>query len=66
MADRTDDTNRSAEEVMEASTHIRVEAGLLTAEFERFFTALREGPGIRPRADDPARSEPQQRPRGVA
>jgi methyl-accepting chemotaxis protein len=66
MAGRTDDTNRSAEEVMEASTHIQVEAGRLTTEFERFFTALREGPGIRPSADDPARSGPQQRPRGVA
>jgi methyl-accepting chemotaxis protein len=63
MAGRTDDTNRSAEEVMEASTHIQAEAGRLTAEFERFFTALRKGPGIRPSVDDPAQSGPQQRPR---
>jgi methyl-accepting chemotaxis protein len=66
MAGRTDDTNRSAEEVMEASTHIQVEAGRLTAEFERFFTALREGPGIRPSVDNPVQSAPPQRPRGVA
>jgi len=54
MADRTDETNRSAEEVLDASTHIQAQATRLTEEFERFFTELRQGPGERRRAADAA------------
>jgi len=65
MAGRTDETNRSAEQVLEASTHIQAQATRLTEEFERFFHDLRVGPGERRTAEDPAYSGPQRRKRSA-
>jgi methyl-accepting chemotaxis protein len=45
MAGRTDATNHSAEEVLDACTRIQSQATRLTDVFERFFKELREGPG---------------------
>jgi methyl-accepting chemotaxis protein len=65
MAGRTDETNRSADEVLEASTHIQAQASRLTEEFERFFHDLRQGPGERRTADDLSYSGPQRRQRSA-
>jgi methyl-accepting chemotaxis protein len=61
MAGRTDATNRSADEVLAASTRIQAQAGRLTEEFERFFKELREGPGERRCADDSDYGGPRRR-----
>jgi len=45
MAGRTDETNRAAEEVLEACVRIQSQAASLTDEFERFFNELRQGQG---------------------
>jgi methyl-accepting chemotaxis protein len=58
MADRTDETTRSAEEVLEASTHIQAQATRLTEEFERFFKELRQVPGDRRAVGDSAPAGP--------
>ena len=61
MAGRTGDTSRSAEEVMEASTHIQSEAARLNEMFEQFFRDLREGPANRRSLLDPDYAEPEGR-----